>query len=104
MYKGTENRLGNGSPSQPVFKVQLDFRLDLPNSKPFGHFVVKETFSRSIGLHPYAVNHELRDGAFARACDDFFRRARRSLDIDLFVGNVVFGQKALGFAAIRAPG
>ena len=103
MYEGTENRLGNGSPSLPVFKVQL-VRLGLPNSKPFRHFVVKEALSRGIGLHPYAVNHELRDGAFARAGDDFIRRARRSLDIDLFVSNVVFGQKALGFAAIRAPG
>ena len=104
MYEGTENRLGNGSPSQPDFKDQLDSRLGLPDSKPPGHFVVKETFSRGIGLHPFAVNNELRDGAFARACDDFIRRARRSLDIDLCVSNVVFGQKALGFAAIRAPG
>src|ERR1700675_3495803 len=78
--------------------------LGLTNSQPFGHPVVEKALSGHIGLHPFAINHKLWDGTFAGTLKDFICRAGRALDINFFVGNVVLGQKALGLAAIGAPG
>lgn len=73
------------------------------DSKPAGHFFVEESLARTVRLHPFPVDHKLRDGAFARALQDLVGGAGSAFDIDFFVRNVVFGQKALGFAAIRTP-
>jgi hypothetical protein len=68
-----------------------------------GHFLVQEPFSLPVGLHPFAVNDELRDGSLARPLDHFVGGAGRAFDIDLVEGDVVLFEKALGFAAVRAP-
>jgi len=57
-----------------------------------------------VGLHPFSIDHKLRNGAFSGARHDFVRRAWRVLYIYFFVNNVVLRQEALGFATIRTPG
>ena len=73
------------------------------DSEAFGHLFVEEASTRPVGLHPLPVDHELRDGSFAGALDDFLGGAGRRLDVDLFIANVVLGQKTFGFAAIGTP-
>src|SRR3954465_13951900 len=63
-----------------------------------------EALAWRVGLDPFAVDHELRDGTLARVLHHFVRGAGRALDVDLFVGDLVLVEEALGFAAIRAPG
>src|SRR6202041_2398833 len=65
---------------------------------------VEETFAGSVGLDPFAIDDELRDSAFAGALDDFVHGAGGGFDIDVFIGNVVLGEKAFGLAAVGAPG
>jgi len=79
------------------------FGLRLANSKPFGHFVVAEALARHVGLHPLAIDHELRDGALAGVFDDFIYGTRRGFDVYNFVGNVVLVEKTLSLAAVGAP-
>ena len=55
-------------------------------------------------MDPLTVDYKLRYGALAGAPNDFVDGAGGSLDVDLFVRNVVLGEKALRFAAVRAPG
>jgi len=43
----------------------------------------------------------LRNGALAGVADDFFGGSGRGFDIDLFIGDVVFGQKAFGLATLQ---
>ncbi len=57
----------------------------------------------AIGLHPFAVDDELRDGALAGAFHHFLGRAGSRFDIDFFELDVVLGQEALGFAAVGTP-
>lgn len=58
----------------------------------------------AIRLDPLAVDYELRDGALAGAFDHLVEGAGRGFDIDLRILDVVLGQKALGLAAVGAPG
>src|SRR5271169_2715733 len=69
----------------------------------FSHFVVKKTFTGTVGLDPFAVDDELGNGAFAGAFNDFVGGTGGGLDVDFFVGNIVLGEKAPGFAAVGAP-
>jgi len=73
------------------------------NAQAGGHLLVEESFARTIGLHPFAIDHKLRNGTLAGVADDFFGRSRRGFDVDLFIGDVVFGQKTFGFTTIGAP-
>jgi hypothetical protein len=86
------------------WKSSRKWTLRLANSEAFGHLVVEKAVPRHVGLHPFAVDHKLRDGTLAGTLEDFIRRARRVLDINFFIGNIVLGQKSLGLAAIGAPG
>ena len=74
------------------------------DSEALGHGVVQEPLARSVGLDPFAIDHELGDGALAGALDDLLQGTGIGFYIDLIVGNVVLGQKALGLAAIGTPG
>lgn len=73
------------------------------DTEQFAHLFVEEAFARAIGLDPDAVDDKLRDGTLAGAGENLLRCAGRLLDINLFVGNVVLGEKSFGNAAVRAP-
>jgi hypothetical protein len=64
---------------------------------------VEESFASTIGLYPFAIDHKLRNGALAGVADDFLGGSRREFDVDLFIGNVMFGQKTFGFTTIGSP-
>jgi hypothetical protein len=76
----------------------------LRDPEQHGHFLIEEATAGLIGLHPFAVDDELRDGALTGVRDHFLRRAGRGLNIDLGMGNVVALEKAFGFTAVGAPG
>jgi hypothetical protein len=40
-------------------------------TEQFGHLLVEKAFAGTIGLHPFAVDYELRDSAFAGVANDF---------------------------------
>src|ERR1035438_7657181 len=106
LFHGTEDDV------QGISKVQMAARRGLPNgsrlrlcdAQPLRHLVVKKAFPRHIGLHPFAIDHELGNSTLASALDDLFQSARRALHVNLFIGDIVLGQKALGLAAIGTPG
>src|SRR5208282_1666433 len=88
----TEEKRGTGQP------------LRLGDSQALGHLVVEETLAGAVGLDPFAVDDELGDGTLAGALHDFVDGAGSGLDVDGFVGDVVFVEKALGFTAVGARG
>jgi hypothetical protein len=75
----------------------------LRDAKKLGHFVVEKSLSGLVGLNPFSVENELRDGALAGIGDDLGGGTGRSFYIDLFEGDGVQVEKALGLAAIAAP-
>ena len=79
-------------------------RLRLGDAEKLGHFIVLKAFSGNVGLHPRAIDHELRNGPLASALDHFLRRAGRLFNIDLIIGDVVLGEPALRDMAVAAPG
>jgi len=72
-------------------------------AEELGHFLMQETKARFIGLNPFAIEDELRDGALAGLGDHFIRGAGGSFDIDLGVRDVVLGEETLRLAAVAAP-
>ncbi|SPE28433.1 hypothetical protein SBA2_40005 [Acidobacteriia bacterium SbA2] len=56
-----------------------------------------------VGLDPFTVDYKLGDGALSGAHHDFVDGAGGGFDVDVFVGNVVLSEKALGLAAVGAP-
>jgi hypothetical protein len=76
----------------------------LSDAEEVGHLIVEEAFAWAVGLDPLAVDDELGDGALAYVGDDEVGGAGGVLDVDLFVGDVVRDEEALGFAAVAAPG
>jgi hypothetical protein len=73
------------------------------HAKQLCHFPILESFSGNVGLHPSAVNDELRNGPLAGALDHFFGSAGSLFNVDLMVGNVVLGEPPLCYMAIAAP-
>ena len=73
------------------------------DAKALGHFIVEEAFSLPVGLDPFAVDHELRDGTLAGSLDYFVSGSGGAFDIDVLESDVVLLQEALGFTAVRAP-
>jgi len=73
------------------------------NAQQYAHFFIEESFAGKVRLHPPAVDHELRNRAFADVLQEFIGSPRGTFDIDFLKGNVVLFQKILGFAAIAAP-
>src|ERR1700734_144478 len=74
------------------------------HAQPLRHLLIEKALARTVRLHPLAIDHKLRYGLFSGAFHDFVNRAGRGGDVDLFVSNIVLGEKALGFAAIRTRG
>jgi hypothetical protein len=68
-----------------------------------GHFLVQEALALAVRLHPFAVDHKLRDGAFASAGDHLVGGSGCGLDVDFLERQVVALEEALGFAAVGAP-
>jgi hypothetical protein len=65
---------------------------------------VEEALARAVGLDPFAVEDELRDGSLADVGDDLGGGAGGALDVDFLVGDLMGGEEAFGFAAVSAPG
>ena len=68
------------------------------------HLLVEKAAAGFVGLHPLAVNDELRNSAFSDIFQNFIGSARRFFDIDFGEWNLVFFEEAFGGAAIAAPG
>src|ERR1700761_9322960 len=68
------------------------------------HLVVEEALAGFVGLDPLAVEDELGDGALPYVGLYGVGGSGGVLDVDLFVGDVVLVEEALGFAAVAAPG
>ena len=65
--------------------------------------VEEQASSGRIGLKPFAVNHQLRNGPLAHVAQHLIRRGGILVDVDLGVLNAVGVKKLLGLAAIPAP-
>jgi hypothetical protein len=65
---------------------------------------VEEATAGAVGLDPFAVDDELRDGVLADVGEDFFGGAGGLLDVDFGEGDAVGFEKALGLATVTAPG
>ena len=72
-------------------------------TQQFGHFLMQKSYSRFIGLYPFAIYDKLRDGALADMGDHFLGGACRVFNVDFRVGKIVFFQKAFGLAAVATP-
>ena len=82
------------------------FELQRPlvfDAQALGHFFVEKAFALPVGLDPFAVNDELRDGALTGALDYFVGGSGRVFDIDFVEWDAVLLQEAFGFATVRAP-
>ena len=64
---------------------------------------MKKSTSRTVGLHPFSVDDELRNRSFTGVPDHVLRGFRSGLDIDFLVADLVFIEEALGYATIAAP-
>jgi len=65
--------------------------------------VEEQASSGRIGLKPFAVNHQLRNGPLAHVPQHFVRRGGIAVHIDLGVFDAVRVEKLLGLPAIPAP-
>jgi hypothetical protein len=75
----------------------------LADAEELGHFTVEKALPRTVRLDPLSVEDELRDGSLAHVPHNFFGGAGVALNVDLGIGDPVFFEEALGFAAIAAP-
>jgi len=75
----------------------------LDDAEAIGHFLIEEAATGAVGLHPFAIDDELRDGALADVAKDLFGGAGCFFDVNFGVGNAVLFEEALGFAAVAAP-
>ena len=64
---------------------------------------MQEALAGLVGLHPFAVDDELGDGALADILHQRINCAGRGFNINFGEGDVVLGKEALGLAAIAAP-
>src|SRR5437870_3191056 len=74
------------------------------HSQQLFHLFVVKALAWGIGLDPFSIDDKLRDGAPAGVLYHLFGRGGIVFDVNLFVGDLVLVQEALGFAAVRAPG
>jgi len=75
----------------------------LLDSQPLRHLVVQEALAGPVRLDPFSVNDKLRDRATPRVANHFLGCPRRGLDIDFFVWDAMFREKALSLTAFGAP-
>ncbi len=78
--------------------------LFLGDAEELGHLIVEEAAAGLVGLDPFAVDDELRDGALAYVGNELVGGTGGVLDVYLFEWDVVGGKEALGFATVAAPG
>src|SRR5271163_153686 len=64
---------------------------------------MQEATAWTIGLNPFAIDYELRDGTLAHVPDKLFCGPGGGLDIDLGIRDPVFVEESLSLAAIAAP-
>src|SRR5271168_3720490 len=83
--------------------VQRSLFGSAPHSEELAHLVVQEAFAWTIGLNPFAIDDELRDGSFAHVPDNLFCGPWGGLDIDLAIGDLVFIEESFGLATVAAP-
>src|ERR1700678_3834008 len=74
-----------------------------PHSEELTHLLVQEALAGTVGLNPFAVDYELRDGSLANVFDKLFCGPGGGLDIDLAIGDLVLVEKSFGLAAVAAP-
>jgi len=94
---GRTLRLGSGQAEASAPTLGVVYAED------FGHFLVEKAFAGAVGLDPSAINHELRNGSFARAANDLVCGTGRGFNVDFFERDVVLREEALGGPAVRAP-
>lgn len=70
------------------------------NAQALSHFVVKKSLADAVGLDPFAIDDELRNGALAGVADNFVGGAGRGFDVDFAIADFVLVEEALGLAAI----
>ena len=73
------------------------------HAQALGHGVVKKAFAGRVGLHPFAIDDELRDGSLSGMANDFVGGSGSLLNVNFAVRDFVAIEEALGFAAVRAP-
>jgi len=78
-------------------------RLGAGNVQALVKLVKEQTAPWSIGLKPYAVDHQLRDGPLANVAQHLGRRGGFKIDINLGVFDAVRVEKLLGLPAVPAP-
>src|SRR5258708_2282152 len=71
--------------------------------QPLRHLFVEEAFARTVGLHPFSINHKLRDGALASPFHDFIGSSRSGLDVDVGVWKLVPVEEPLRLPAVGTP-
>src|SRR6516162_7256509 len=77
--------------------------LRLLDAENFCHLLVEESLAWSIGLDPFAINHELGNRSFPGSPDYLFRGPGSCFNINFLESNVVLGEETLGGTAIGAP-
>src|SRR3954462_11184877 len=73
------------------------------DAEQLAHLLIQKAKAGPVGLHPGAVNDELRDGPLAHMAQYLIGRAGHLLDINLGIGDLMLLEKALCFAAVPAP-
>lgn len=73
------------------------------HTKHLRHFFMKKADADTVWLHPFSVNHKLRNGPFSDVCDYFLCCAGSVLNINFGMGDAMPDQKALGLATVPAP-
>jgi hypothetical protein len=66
--------------------------------------VEEQAAPRLIGLEPFAIDDQLRDGTLAHMAEDFGGGGGVKIDVDLGVFDSVGFEELLGSPAIAAPG
>lgn len=72
-------------------------------AEPDRHLFAQKASAWTVGLHPFAVDHELRNRALADVPDKLLGGARRRLDINFGIGDLMLLEESFGLAAIPAP-
>ena len=54
----------------PAGSASLQACRFFPHAHAHGHLLVKEAFAGAVGLNPFAIDHELRDGTLTSALDN----------------------------------
>jgi hypothetical protein len=101
--RGDRNQGNSGGYLSKRFSGLPNYGL-FADAEEFGHLFVQEALAGLVGLDPFAVDNELRDGTLAYVRLDRVGRTGRAFDVDFGVWDVVGVEEALGFSAVAAPG